>query len=919
MRVSNKMIYSNFSYNFMKLEESIYKKTNQVSTGRRIQQPSDDPVGTARAMDFRSRSIEILQYIDNSEQAISWLNCTDDALMTLTNYLQRVRELVEAGANRPLPVEVCEAYANEIDAIRDGIMQVANTTYDNRFIFGGERYLNPPYQNRTKITGDAVNFQLRPIVITDRNNMIDIKLDNGEFVTIRLTPKTYDGSPGNTLDDLADDIRLKLRYAGFDTPVHVKATPDNRLEFYAGTYPSDGIHTLVLRDGPAIKEVGKALSVTPPLADNQIALASGSSAIANYYNGWQIRIIDGTGVGQTRTITGYTPGPPYNIAEVDSDWGIQPDHTSKYQILPPFEGKSAVVAGGNTITLNPASDIPDFYVGMEIEIYDEERGIYESREIIGYDPGTHVVTIDDINDGPWGVTGNFKYRVKPHLEGQVASLGSGTNTLQIGTKASQINGFYVGASITVTNPDGSTETKRIIGYDALTQELTLDSDWSTNVTVGSTYKISDTALAQLGFNNRATTKELLGYEVESLIKVLAKYPETGTVQDFIAPQVVLDGNASNVDGYYDNWTIKIIEPSGAVYTDRILAYNGATREAQLSITTVSPGAKYELVPPLDGDVVDIPAANQIQFDITNNASRIDDFYVGMPITITDGQGKSQTRIIQDYDGTTGIATLDSAWGNPPPTAGSKYSIDAHHYINANNKFQIQVGNELTQEISLDAGSYNIREFARMIETKIQARGGEYANIRVEATPDNRLRILHHDELNNPLSIKLTSGSDADALWIMGFANGISSDTETPNYEGNKGYIEYEISTAMEIQINVIGDKLFDPIFQHLTKISQDLRSNNVEALSGDDLYNIRLDIDKVLVTQGEVGAKVNRLEKGIDRLKSLNENLTRLLSNVEDVDITKAIMELRMQEIAYQAALQSAGRIMPVTLLDYLR
>lgn len=905
----------------MKLEESIYKKTNQISTGRRIQQPSDDPVGTARAMDFRSRSTEILQYIDNSEQAISWLNCTDDALMTLTNYLQRVRELVIAGANGTLTVEAREAYANEIDAIRDGIMQVANTNIDNRFIFGGERYLNPPYQNRTKVTGDAVNFQVRPIVITDRNNMIDIKLDNGEFVTIRLTPKTYDGSPGNTLDDLANDIQLKLHYAGFDTPVYVKATPDNRLEFYAGTYPSDGIHTLVLRDGPAIKEVGKALSVTPPLADNQIALVSGSSAIANYYNGWQIRIIDGTGAGQIRTITGYTPGPPYNIAEVDSDWGIQPDNTSKYQILPPFEGSSAVATGGNTITLSPASDVPDFFVGMEIEIYDEKRGIYESHVITGYDEGMHEVTIGDT----WGVTGNFKYRIKPHLEGQAVSFGA--NSIQLEASASMIDDFYVGASITVTNPDGSTETKLITGYEyddtatPPTYTITVKGNWTTNVTAGSTYKISDTALAQLGFDNKATTKELLGYEVEPLIKVLAKYPETGMVQNFTAPQVVLDGNASNIDGYYDNWTIKIIEPSGAVYMDRLTNYDGATRTGDLTIT-VTPGAKYELVPPLDGEVVGIPAADQIEFDI-NNISHIDGFYVGMPITITDGNGKSQTRIIKAYEydeiNGTAIATLDSAWGNPPPTAGSKYSIDAHYYINANNKFQIKVGNELTQEISLDGGSYNIREFARMIEEKIQARGGEYANVRVEATPDNRLRIFHQDELNNPLSITLFSGTEADALWIMGFANGISSDTETPNYEGNKGYIEYEISTSMEIQINVIGDKLFDPIFQHLTKISQDLRSNNIEALSGKDLYNIRLDIDKVLVTQGEVGAKVNRLEKGIDRLKSLNENLTRLLSNVEDVDITQAIMELMMQQTAYQAALQSAGRILPMTLLDYLR
>ena len=912
MRVSNKMIFANYAYNFMKSEEAIHKTTNQIGTGRRITQPSDDPVGTTRAMDFRTRGTEMAQYIDNSERAISWLNCTDDALMTVTTYLQRVRELVIAGSNGSLTMEARLAYANEIDVIRDGIMQVANTTIDNRYIFGGEKLLEAPYQQRTKVTGNQINFELNPIVLTDRNNLIDVKLDNGEFVTIRLTPKTYDGSVGNTLNDLADDMQLQLKYAGYDVPVNVRATPDNRLEFYAGTQPPDGIHSLVLRDGPAIKEVGKALPVTLPSPANQIALYPTANGTADYYNGWRIKIIEGTGTGQIRTITDYTTGA-LNIAEVDSDWGIQPDATSKYEILPPLEGTAAITAGGNTINLSPASDMADFYVGMEIQVYNEKSGYYETHQISAYDETTHQATIA----GTWNGTGNFKYRINPHLEGQAAAAGA--NTLQMAGDASLMGNFYNGASITVTNADGSTETKRITGYDAATQTLTLDSDWTTNVSTASGYKISDTALAQLGFENRSTTKELLGSPVEDLVKVLAKYPETGTVQNVTLPLIQLENDASGDNDYYNNWTIKITEPSGAVYTDRILDYNGATGEVQLGITTITPGAKYELTPPLDGDVADVPAANQIQFDIATSASQVDDFYVGMPITITDGQGKSQTRIIQDYDGATGIATLDSAWGNPPPAAGSQYTIDAQSYINANNKFQIKVGNELTQEISLNGGSYTTNEFAKMIETKIQARGGEYANVRVKATPDNRLQIFHEDEFNNPLPIKLEAGTEADALWILGFSSGISSDTEVPNYEGNKGSIEYEISIGMRIQINTVGDKVFDPIFEHLTKISADLRSDNIPALSDEDLRNIRLDIDNVLVTQGEVGAKVNRLEKGIDRMKSLDENLTKLLSNVEDVDITKAIMDLKMQETAYQAALQAAGRIMTLSLMDYLR
>ena len=83
--------------------------------------------------------------------------------------------------------------------------------------------------------------------------------------------------------------------------------------------------------------------------------------------------------------------------------------------------------------------------------------------------------------------------------------------------------------------------------------------------------------------------------------------------------------------------------------------------------------------------------------------------------------------------------------------------------------------------------------------------------------------------------------------------------------------------------------------------------------------HITKDIDNILITQGEIGAKVNRLENSIDRFNSLSDNVTKLQSDTEDVDITKTISDLEMRKTAYQAALQIGGQILPMSLLNYIK
>ncbi|MCL6589534.1 MAG: flagellar hook-associated protein FlgL [Firmicutes bacterium] len=688
MRVSNKMIYGHFAYAYAQRESAIHKLDKQLSSGRRIEKPSDDPFGTARAMNFRTNITEVDQYIENSNRAISWLNITDDALMTVDSNLHRVRELVIAGANASLTNEARKAMAMEIDEISAALLQVANTTIDNRYVFGGEKFLEKAYEARNPVSSNPHDLAAVPINITaGLNDQFNLVVDGNPPVTITLTARNYDGSPTNTLDDLVKDIQTQLRGAGFappNLPVNVKVTPEGRLEFYAGTQPPDGTtHTVVL--------------LQQPLRD---------------------------------------------------------------------------------------------------------------------------------------------------------------------------------------------------------------------------------ALPALGFLNEATTKELVGARIDFPVMVMGKYSINGTILGSGPASIDVLLRDAAPAGYYDNWTV-MADDNGVVQTRTVPPGFPGGNTIPVSaawVPPLGPDTKYYLSPPMAG-LATGGSATTIDLDPLAS-SAVADFYTGMPITITDGAGQNQTRKVVAYDPVLRRITVDSPW-NIIPGPTSRYAIDPDSHTNANNKFKITIGNGLPQEISMDTGDYSPAAFAQMIENKIRERGGPgsvYDNIRVYMTPENELRIVPRDPLtNNPPTIKLESGSTADGLWLLGFKDGAISNELLPNFEGNKNSIEYEVNVGVKLKINVVGEKLFDPIFKHLAKISLDLRAGNTAALSGEDLRNLQMDLENVLMAQGEIGAKVNRMEKALDRFGVINENLNKLLSNAEDTDITKAILELKMHETAYQAALQSGARIMPMSLLEYLR
>jgi flagellar hook-associated protein 3 FlgL len=101
--------------------------------------------------------------------------------------------------------------------------------------------------------------------------------------------------------------------------------------------------------------------------------------------------------------------------------------------------------------------------------------------------------------------------------------------------------------------------------------------------------------------------------------------------------------------------------------------------------------------------------------------------------------------------------------------------------------------------------------------------------------------------------------------------------------------------------------------------------NNVAAHVGDttaltlDLADLDDRIDGLLAAAADVGTRSARMQTAGTINTSQQLTLKTQLSATEDIDLPKTIMELQMQQVGYQAALQATAQVMQPTLLDYLR
>lgn len=164
MRVTNQMMSTTYLKDLNKNLNNLNTLNKQLTTGKEISKPSDNPFKTARIMQMYSDISANKQYNENIKDTINWLDTTDVALEQIGNSAQRIRELMVSSGNASYGSDEKNALKEEINEKINEIAQVLNTNYDGKYIFGGTKSLSKPVGVEKDSNG---------------NNILVFKDDNG--------------------------------------------------------------------------------------------------------------------------------------------------------------------------------------------------------------------------------------------------------------------------------------------------------------------------------------------------------------------------------------------------------------------------------------------------------------------------------------------------------------------------------------------------------------------------------------------------------------------------------------------------------------------------------------------------------------------------------------------------------------------
>ena len=130
-----------------------------------------------------------------------------------------------------------------------------------------------------------------------------------------------------------------------------------------------------------------------------------------------------------------------------------------------------------------------------------------------------------------------------------------------------------------------------------------------------------------------------------------------------------------------------------------------------------------------------------------------------------------------------------------------------------------------------------------------------------------------------------------------------------------------VADGVQVRVDVTGPEVFgsgaDDLFAVPDDVANHLRTDP-SALSG-DLDRLDTALQRMRTAVADVGTRYGRLEQAAQTAKDVTLDLQASLSDVENVDLARATVDLQLQEVAYQAALATTGRVLQPTLLDFLR
>jgi flagellar hook-associated protein 3 FlgL len=192
MRIASFTIFNQMTRALQEGMKNMYLFSERLSSGKKINKPSDDVYGMMNAMGYKVTLNEIDQYKKNIDSADSQLGLTDSVMSSVADIISRARELAVQGASGTQTAADRLSIAQEMATLRDEAIRLSQTKFRDRYIFSGYKSDTMPFDASFNYQGDA--------------NDMNVLIDNGSTIALNVTGTDAFSSGGETYFKTLDDL-----------------------------------------------------------------------------------------------------------------------------------------------------------------------------------------------------------------------------------------------------------------------------------------------------------------------------------------------------------------------------------------------------------------------------------------------------------------------------------------------------------------------------------------------------------------------------------------------------------------------------------------------------------------------------------------------------------------------------------------
>jgi flagellar hook-associated protein 3 FlgL len=209
------MMISSFLKNLSNNASSMDKYDYQLSTGLRIQNLSDDPIGIMSVLDNKSKLRKLDMHDASISDAQSWLKQTESSLDELNDTISQLYDNAASAANGTMTADDKQATAKLVEQLRQHVVQIGNSTYGSRYIFGGYNTTTAPFATDAgtgTLLYNGVDLTTATSAQVDALNSQVIKYATGTNTTtdVSITGAQLMGTGTDNLNQILTDFETAL-------------------------------------------------------------------------------------------------------------------------------------------------------------------------------------------------------------------------------------------------------------------------------------------------------------------------------------------------------------------------------------------------------------------------------------------------------------------------------------------------------------------------------------------------------------------------------------------------------------------------------------------------------------------------------------------------------------------------------------